>query len=156
MTTTARSWSSALMDPNLQAYYASLYEQIERTLHRPVIAAGVYQHAGVVSGMVVHKVSPLVALAMRRRASAAAAELPRQVILAVTADEVVVLGTDGRPGEMQPADLVDAWHRDEVRVVRAHDGSLYRRLVLQLGDRTVELDGTKDALAHRIEEELSR
>jgi hypothetical protein len=155
MTSGSAAWSSALMDTTLQTYYDDLNQQVEQSLRRPIIVAGVYHHAGVVSAMVVHKVSPLLALAMRRGAKKRANELPNQMLLALTTDHVVVFVANSHRGRVQPGEIFATWSRGDVRVVRAQDGAIFRRLVLQVGDSTIELDGTKDEVAHRIEAELA-
>jgi hypothetical protein len=144
------------METKLQTYYEALNQQVEQQLQGPVIVAGVYHHAGVVSSMVLHKVSPLLALLKRRGDKEKAGGLPKQMILALTNDHVIVFTAKPHRGGLQLGERVAWWARADVQVLSTKDGSLYRRLVLQVPDRTIELDGTKDEVAHRIEAELSR
>ena len=144
------------METKLQTYYEALNQQLEQQLQSRVIVAGVYHHAGVVSSMVLHKVSPLLALLKRRGDKEKTGDLPEQMVLAVTNDHVIVFAAKAHRGGLQIGEQAAWWPRDDVRVLSARDGSIYRRLVLQVPDRTIELDGTKDDVARRVEAELTR
>lgn len=144
------------METKLQTYYDALTQQVEQHLGHQVVVAGVYHHAGVVSAMVMHKVSPLLALALRKGAKKKAGDLPKQMVIALTPYEVIAIEAKPRGRGVQLGDISARWARETVRVVRTANGTIYRRLVLQVGEQTIELDGTKDETADRVEAELGR
>ena len=144
------------METKLQTYYDALNLQVEEHLGHSVVVAGVYHHAGVVGAMVLHKVSPLLAMAMRKGAKKKAGDLPKQMVIALTPYEVLVIETRSRGRGVQLGEIAARWPRETVRVVGTSNGSIYRRLMLRVGEQTIELDGTKDETADRVEAELGR
>jgi hypothetical protein len=77
------------------------------------------------------------------------------MVLAVTPDHVLVFAAKAQRNGLKIGDRAAWWPRPDVHVVSATDGSLYRRVVLRVSDRTIELDGSKDEVAHRIEAALT-